>query len=172
MDVDGAGAWTVPFREEDRLLIVESEGPIRDADSDPVPEEARPEMRGSIATLAVGPAEIVVPVGALILDEARHQTHEVLGVRVGDDDGAGGVQAVHQHHSLLHAGVPDGCLHLGLDVHGIATSLTLDAEALAMDEKPGLHRLRPHPKRSSCPLLSKADATSVLSRVASSGFGR
>src|SRR5215472_11974776 len=166
-----SSSWTVPFREEDRLLIVESERPVRDADGHSVPEEACPEMRGRIAPLAVRPAEIVVSVGALILDEARHQTHEILDVRVGDDDRARSVQAVHQYHSVLHAGVPDGRLHLGLDVHGIATSLTLDSEALAMDEEPGLHGLGPHLERSSCP-PSKADARSVLSRVASNGFGR
>jgi len=108
-------AGPVELREKDRLRPVEQQGAVRDAQGDAVPEQARAEVRGGVATLAIREPRIVVLVARLLVHEPVHHARELVeqrGPDLGDQHGAGRVQAVGDDEPAVHVAALEGVPHL------------------------------------------------------------
>src|SRR5213076_277550 len=99
LDADLALPRPVELREDDRLKPPERQLAVVDPDRDGPPEQRRPEVRVSVAPLAVGDARVVVAVTVSLGDESLDQALEILdegALELVDEERAGGVERVNE----------------------------------------------------------------------------
>src|SRR5712664_3819743 len=131
------------------MVLVERQPAIRNRHGDPWSKEAGAEMGRGIPPFAVRPAQIVVAVGPVILNDMPHEPEDTLRPGLRDEDGACRVQAIYDDDTVLRPHAVDDLLHLGPDINGLATSFTCHHEALAVDKQISPLSLRcPHESAS------------------------
>ena len=153
LDLHGARARAIPLREPNGMVLLEGQPAICNGHGDPGSEEAGAEMGRGIPPLAVRPAQIVVAVGLVILNDVTHEPEDTLRPGLRDKDGARRMQAVYDDDTVLRPHAVDDLLHLGPDINGLATGFTGHHEALPVDKQTSSLSLR-CPHESASPFAS------------------
>ena len=132
-------------------------------------------MRGGVATLAVRPAEIVVALRLIFLDDTSHEAEDLLDSfrsRLRHHDRAGRMQAVHDDQAAVHSGSLDGFFDLGPDIDGLAADLARHHEALALNEEISLDRFRAAHEPASRSAPASARTRTDFKWLVSIGLGK
>ena len=117
-------------------------------------QQAGAKVRGGIAPLAVRQARIVVLVPRPVIDKVAHQVCEIVeerGPKLGDQHGAGSVQAVGYDEAAVYRAALEGVSHLRGDVDGLPVRLARHRKGLPQHLQPVPlgrgHARKQHPSR-------------------------